>query len=176
MYRPGQLTFTGAGLAENQDIGVRPGHLPRGFQHHHHGRAMGVQAVFGLAHLAFQRFQPRRELTHLQLLGRGQAQLVGAARLDQVVGGASLDGVHGGIHGRMGGHNHHAHPRSLHAHLGQHVQAIVLAQAQVEEAQVEHLTLHQGIGLCGTVRGGDGVALIFQAIAEGAQDRGFVIH
>ena len=42
--------------------------------------------------------------------------------------------------------------------------------------QVEHLTLHQGIGLRGAVRGGDGVALIFQAIAEGAQDRGFVIH
>src|SRR5450830_1067791 len=172
----GQFAFTGAGFAEDEDVGVSPGHLARSFQHHHHRRAVGVEAVFGLAYFAFQRLQARGELAHFQLLGGGQAQLVGAARFDQIVRRAGLDRIHRSVDGGMRGHNHHAHPRRLDAHLRQHVQAVVLAQAQVQEAQVEHLALHQGIGLGGAVGGGYGVALIFQAITEGTKDRGFVVH
>ncbi|MNH21484.1 hypothetical protein D3C79_812940 [compost metagenome] len=76
----------------------------------------------------------------------------------------------------MRGDNHNAHPGCLDAHLRQYVEAVVLAQAQIEEAQVEHLALQQGFGLGGAVGRGHAVALVFQAIAEGAQDRGLVIH
>ena len=53
-----------------------------------------------------------------KLLGRGQAQLIRAARLDQIVGGAGLNGIHGGINRRVGGDDHHTHPGRLHPHLG----------------------------------------------------------
>ncbi|MNV10161.1 hypothetical protein D3C71_1006750 [compost metagenome] len=97
--RLGQLAFTGAGFAEYQDIGVGSRDLPRGFEDHFHGRAVGIQAILGFAHLAFEGFQARRQLPHFQLLGRGQAQLIGAARFDQVIGGTGLNGIDGGIHG-----------------------------------------------------------------------------
>ena len=137
---------------------------------------MGVEAILGLAHFTFQGFQAGGKLAHLQLLGCGQAQLVRAARLDQVIGGAGLDGIDRRVDGGVGGHDDHAHPRRLNAHLGQHVQAIVLAKAQVEEAQVEHLALQQALRLGGAVGGRHAIALVFQAVAEGAQDRGLVIH
>ncbi|MNN88997.1 hypothetical protein D3C81_2067520 [compost metagenome] len=76
----------------------------------------------------------------------------------------------------MRGDDHHPHPRCLDAHLCQHIQAVVLPQTQVEEAKVEYLSLEQGFGLRGTVGGGHAVALVFEAVAEGAQDRGLVIH
>ena len=60
--------------------------------------------------------------------------------------------------------------------MRQYIETVVFAQAQVEEAQVKHLALQQGIGLGGAVGGGYGVAFIFQAVTEGAKDRGFVIH
>ena len=76
----------------------------------------------------------------------------------------------------MRGDDHHPHPRCLNTHLRQHIEAVVLAKAQVEEAQVEHLALQQRISLCGAVGRGHAVAFVFQAVAEGAQDRGLVIH
>ena len=57
-----------------------------------------------------------------------------------------------------------------------HIEAIVFAQAQIEEAQVENLALQQCISLRRAVGGGDAVAFVFEAIAEGSQDGGFVIH
>jgi hypothetical protein len=155
---------------------LSPACQARGFQHHHHRRAVGVEAVFRLAYFALKGFEARGELTHFQLLGGGQAQLIGAARLDQIVGSTGLDGINGGIDCRMGGDNHYAHPWRLDSHLRQHIQAVVFAQSQVEETKVEDLALHQGIGLGRAVRSGNGVAFIFQAIAEGAEDRGLVIH
>jgi hypothetical protein len=137
---------------------------------------VGVQAVLGLAHLTFEGFQACRELAYFQLLGGGQAQLVGAAGLDQVVCGAGLDRIYCGVHGRVSGDDHYPHPGCLGTHLCQYVEAVVFAQAQVEEAQVEYLALQQSIGLRRAVGGGHGVALVFQAVAEGAKDCGFVIH
>ncbi|MCY1422850.1 hypothetical protein D9M71_385470 [compost metagenome] len=72
------------------------------------------------------------------MLGGGQSQLIGAARLDQIVGCAGLHGIYRGVHGGVRGDYDHAHPRRLDAHPGEYVQAVVLAEAQVEEAQVEH--------------------------------------
>ncbi|MNH05721.1 hypothetical protein D3C79_650640 [compost metagenome] len=76
----------------------------------------------------------------------------------------------------MRGDDHYPHPGRLDAHLCQHVEAIVFAQPQVEEAQVEHLALQQGLGLGGAVGGCHAIAFVFKAVAEGAQDRGLVIH
>jgi hypothetical protein len=64
----------------------------------------------------------------------------------------------------------------LNAHLRQHIQAIVFTQAQIKEAQVEDLTLQQGIGLCSSVGGRDAVAYIFKALAKCTQDGGFIVH
>jgi hypothetical protein len=47
---------------------------------------------------------------------------------------------------------------------------------QIKKAQVEHLALKQRFGLCRAVGGGHGIALVFQAIAESAKDRGLIIH
>ncbi|MCY1513294.1 hypothetical protein D9M68_477840 [compost metagenome] len=172
----GQLTLAGAGFAEEKDVGVGAGHLSRGFQHRHHRRALGRQAIARAAHLAFQDFQAGGELAHFQLFGRRHAQLVRAAGFDQVIGGTGLHGVHRRIHRRMRGDDHHTHPGRLHAHLRQYVQAVVLAQAQVEEAQVEHLPLQDRLGLGRAARRGDAVALVLEAVTESAQDGGFVIH
>ncbi|MNV10162.1 hypothetical protein D3C71_1006760 [compost metagenome] len=76
----------------------------------------------------------------------------------------------------MRGDDHHAHPRRLNAHLRQNVEAVVFTQAQIEEAQVEDLTLQQRVSLCGAVGRRHAVALVFQAIAEGTQDGGLIIH
>ncbi|MNH16521.1 hypothetical protein D3C79_761670 [compost metagenome] len=97
MDGPCQLALAGTRFAKDEDVGVSDGDLAGGFKHRHHGRAMGVEAVLGFAYFTFQGFQARRKLAHLQLLGSGQAQLVGAARLDQVVGSAGLDGIHCGV-------------------------------------------------------------------------------
>ena len=137
---------------------------------------MRVQAVLGLAHFTFERLQACRQLADFQLFGGSQTQLVRAAGFDQVVGCAGLDRIDRSVDGRMRSDDHHPHPRCLDAHLCQHVQAVVFTQTQVEEAQVEHLALEQGFGLRGTVGCGHAVALIFEAVAEGAQDRGLVIH
>ncbi|MNR37665.1 hypothetical protein D3C85_1557050 [compost metagenome] len=102
--------------------------------------------------------------------------MIGAAWLDEVVGGPRLNRIDSGVHGRVGSDDHHAHPRCLDAHLRQNIQAIVLTQAQIKEAQIEHLTLQQGIGLGRAGRGGDAIAFVFQAIAEGSQDSGLIVH
>ncbi|MNH03707.1 hypothetical protein D3C79_629780 [compost metagenome] len=137
---------------------------------------MRVEAVLGFAHFTFQGLQTRGKLAHLQLLGGSQAQLVWAARLDQVIGGAGLDRVHRRVDRRVCGDDHHPHPGGLDTHLRQHIEAVVLAQAQIEEAQVEYLALQQGLGLGSAVGRGHAIALVLQAVAEGAQDRGLVIH
>ena len=171
-----QLALAGAGLTENEDVGIGRRHLPRSLQHAHQHRAVAVELRAFLTDFTFQRLQARRQLAHLQLLGRGHAQLFRTAGLDQVIGGAGLHGVHGGIHGGIGGDDHHAHPRRLRTHLRQHVQAAVVAQAQVEEAQVEDLTLQQRLGLGRAAGAGHFIAFIFQAVAERAQDRGLIVH
>ncbi|MNQ79191.1 hypothetical protein D3C85_941250 [compost metagenome] len=172
----GQLALAGAGLAEDEDIGVGAGYLAGGFQHRHHRRALGFKDVASAAHLTLQRLQARGELTHLQLLGRGHAQLVRAAGLDQVIGRTGLHGVHRRVYRRVRGDYHHPHPGGLDAHLSQHVEAVVFAQAQVEEAEIEYLPLQQRLGLGRTGGGGHAVAFVLQAVAEGAQNGGFVIH
>jgi hypothetical protein len=70
----------------------------------------------------------------------------------------------------------HAHPWRLNTHLRQQVQAVVLTQTQVEEAQVEHLTMQQRFGLRRTAGAGNVIAFVFQAVAEGPQDCRFVVH
>jgi hypothetical protein len=60
--------------------------------------------------------------------------------------------------------------------LGQHIEAIVFTQAQVEEAKVEDLALKQCISLSGAVGGSDAVAFIFEAITESTQDGGLIVH
>ncbi|MNF66202.1 hypothetical protein D3C84_479880 [compost metagenome] len=60
--------------------------------------------------------------------------------------------------------------------MRQHVETVVFAQPQVEEAQVEDLTLQQEVGLGGAVGSGDAVAFVFEAVAEGAQDGGLIVH
>ncbi len=172
----GQLALAGTRLAEDKNVGISGGHLPCGFQHRHHLWTVRIQAVLGFAHFAFERFQSSRQLPHLQLLGGGQAQLIGAAGLDQVIGGASLDGVHRGVDRRVCGDDDDPHPWRLDTHLRQHIQAIVFTQAQVEEAQIEHLALQQCLCLGSTVGRGDVVALVFEAVTEGTQDRGLVVH
>ena len=59
--------------------------------------------------------------------------------------------------------------------MGQDIQAIVFTQTQIQKTQVEYLSLQQRIGLCGTVSGGDGVTLVFEAIAECTQDGGLIV-
>ncbi|MCY1425376.1 hypothetical protein D9M71_411630 [compost metagenome] len=95
----GQLALASAGFTENQDIGIGRGYLACGFENHFHGRAVGVQTVLGLAHFTFQGFEPRRQLPHFQLLGGCQPQLIGAARLDQIVGGTGLNRIHRRVDG-----------------------------------------------------------------------------
>ncbi|MNY41100.1 hypothetical protein D3C86_1758870 [compost metagenome] len=102
---------------------------------------MGVQTILGLAHFTFQGFQTGRQLSHFQLLGGGQAQLVGAARFDQIIGGTGLDRVHCRVYRGVRGDDDHTHPRRLDAHLRQNIETIVFPQAQIEETQVEDLTL-----------------------------------
>ena len=170
-----QLALAGAGFAEQQDVRIGVGDLPGGVQHRHHRRAVGVQAGAALEQLVLEGFQARGQLAHFELLGGGQAQLFRAARLDQVIGRAETNGVHRGVHRRMRGDDHHAHPRREQTHLLEHLQAVVLAQAQIEEAQVEHLTLQQALGLRRAGGGGHPIAVVLQAIAEGAQDGGFVV-
>ncbi|MNH11209.1 hypothetical protein D3C79_707180 [compost metagenome] len=136
---------------------------------------MRVEAVLGFADFAFQCFQACRQLTDFQLLGSGQAQLVRAARLHQVIGGTGLDCINRGVDRRMRSDDHHAHPRRLDTHLRQYIQTVVLAQAQVEETQVEDLSLQQGFGLRRTVGGGHTVAFIFETVAEGSQDGGLIV-
>ncbi|MCY1421042.1 hypothetical protein D9M71_366850 [compost metagenome] len=97
MNRSGQLALAGAGLTKNEDIGIGGGNLACSLQHHHHRRAVRVQAVFGFVDFTFQCFQACRQLAHFQLFGRSQAQLVRAAGFDQVVGRTRLDGVDCGI-------------------------------------------------------------------------------
>ncbi|MNF58528.1 hypothetical protein D3C84_400860 [compost metagenome] len=170
-----QFTLAGAGFAENEDIGVGSGDLTRGLQDRHHRRVVRIEILLAVAHLAFQRFQARGHVAHFQLLGRRHAQLLGAAGFDQVIRRPGLDGVDRGIHRRQGGDYHHVHPGRLHAHLRQYVEAVVLAQAQVEEAQVEHLALQQRFGLTGTAGRGHLMAGVLQAVTEGTQDRRLVI-
>ncbi len=176
MDGPGQLTFTCARLAKDEDVGIGGSDLAGGFQHRHHRRTVRIKAVLGFAYFTFQGLQARGKLAYFQLLGGSQPQLVGAARLDQVIRGAGLDRVHCRIDRRVRGDDHHPHPGGLDTHLRQHVEAVVLAEAQIKEAQVEHLALQQGFGLGGAVGRGHAIALVLQAIAEGAQDRGLVIH
>ncbi|MCY1521973.1 hypothetical protein D9M68_568120 [compost metagenome] len=176
MNGAGELALAGAGFAEDEDIGVGAGHLAGGFQHCLHGGALGFEDVATAAYLALQCLQARGELAHLQLLGRGHAQLVRAAGLDQVIGRTRLHGVHGGVHRGVRGDYHHPHPGCLDAHLRQHVETVVFAQAQVEEAEIEYLPLQQRLGLGRTGGGGHAVAFVLQAVAEGAQNGGFVIH
>ncbi|MNO82869.1 hypothetical protein D3C76_741550 [compost metagenome] len=176
MNRLGQLAFTGAGLPKDQDVGIGIGHLAGGLEHDLHGRAVRVQTFLGFTHLTFQSLQTSRQLPHFQLFGRGQAQLIGAARLDQIIRGTRLNRINGGVYGRMRGDDHHAHPWGLDAHLCQNVQTVVLPQAQIEEAQVENLTLQQGFSLRSAVSGRNAVAFIFKAIAEGSQDGRLIIH
>ncbi|MNN88548.1 hypothetical protein D3C81_2062510 [compost metagenome] len=76
----------------------------------------------------------------------------------------------------MSGDDHYPHPGRLNAHLRQYIEAVVFAQTQIEEAQVEHLTLQQCIGLGGAVGGCDAVAFVFQAVSKGTQDGGLIIH
>ncbi|MNO09303.1 hypothetical protein D3C81_2323750 [compost metagenome] len=59
MDGPGQLAFTGAGLAQDEDVGVGGSDLAGGFQHRHHGRCVRVEAVLGFAHFTFQCLQAR---------------------------------------------------------------------------------------------------------------------
>jgi homoserine acetyltransferase len=66
----------------------------------------------------------------------------------------------------MRGDDHHAHPGRLNPHLRQHIQTVVFTQTQIKEAQVEHLTLQQRVGLRSAVGGGHAIALVFQAITE----------
>ncbi len=171
-----QLALAGAGLAEDEDIGVGVGDLACGFQHRHHRRAVRAERIAALLHLAFQGLQARRHLPDFQLLGCGQAQLLRAARLEQVVRGAGLHGVDRGVDGRMGGDDHDPHPGREHAHLLQHIEAVVLAQAQVQKTEIEYLALQDGFCLCGAGGGHYGIAAILQTVTEGTQDRRFVIH
>ncbi|QJE81303.1 Uncharacterized protein PA52Ts1_6347 [Pseudomonas aeruginosa] len=170
-----QFALAGAGFAEDEDVGVGRRDLARGLQYRGHGRAVRFQAVALAAHFVLQGLQARGQLAHLQLLGGGQAQLVRAAGLDQVIHRAGLHGVDRGIHRRMRGDDHHAHPWRLDAHLGENVEPVVFAQAQVEEAQVEYLALQQGLRLRRAAGGGHAVAFVFEAITESAQDRRLVI-
>ncbi|MNV17133.1 hypothetical protein D3C71_1079160 [compost metagenome] len=172
----GQFALAGTGFTQNQDIGIGRGNLAGGFEYHFHGRAVGVQTIHGLAYLAFQGFQSRRQLPHFQLLGGCQPQLIGAARFDQIVGGASLNRIHRRVDGRVRSDDHHPHPGRLDTHLGQHIQAVVFAQTQIEEAQVEDLALQQGFCLRGAGGGGHAVAFVFEAITESTQDGGLIIH
>ncbi|MOA35579.1 hypothetical protein D3C78_1570400 [compost metagenome] len=75
----------------------------------------------------------------------------------------------------MRGDYHHPHPGREDAHLGEHVQAVVLAEAQVEETQVEHLAFQQGFGLGGAAGGSDAIAFVLQAITEGTQNRSLIV-
>ena len=170
-----QFALAGAGFAEDEDVGVGRRYLARGLQYRGHGRAVRFQAVALAAHFVLQGLQARGQLAHLQLLGGGQAQLVRAAGLDQVIHRAGLHGIDRGIHRRMRGDDHHAHPWRLDAHLGENVEPVVFAQAQVEEAQVEYLALQQGLRLRRAAGGGHAVAFVFEAITESAQDRRLVI-
>jgi len=58
----------------------------------------------------------------------------------------------------------------------QYIQAVVFAQAQIQKAQIEHLALQDGLGLGRAGCGHHRIATVLQAIAEGTQDRRFVIH
>jgi hypothetical protein len=76
----------------------------------------------------------------------------------------------------MSSDNHYPHPRGLDAHLRQHIEPIVFTEAQIQEAQIEYLALQQRVCLGRAIRSGDAVAFVFQAIAKGSQDGGFVVH
>ncbi len=75
----------------------------------------------------------------------------------------------------MRGNYHHAHPGRLATHLRQHIETIVLTQAQIEKTQVEYLALQQRLGLTCIGRGTDLIALILQAIAKSPQYRPFIV-
>ncbi|MNI82395.1 hypothetical protein D3C73_1391010 [compost metagenome] len=60
--------------------------------------------------------------------------------------------------------------------MRQHVETVVLTEAQIKKTQVEHLTLQQHISLGRAVGGGNAIALVFEAVPERSQDGGFVIH
>ncbi|MNJ35734.1 hypothetical protein D3C77_304880 [compost metagenome] len=175
MNGPGQFALAGTGFTQNENVGIGAGDLACGFQHHHHRRAVRVEPVLGFVYFAFQRFQSSRQLAHFQLLGRRQAQLIGAAGLYQIVRCTGLYSVDRSVDRGMGGNDDDAHPGGLDAHLCQHIQAVVLTQAQIEEAQVEDLALQQGFSLCRAIGGRHAVALVLQAVAEGSQDGRFIV-
>ena len=61
-------------------------------------------------------------------------------------------------------------------HLREDVETVVLAQAQIKEAQIEDLTLQQSIGLGRAIGGGYRIAFVFEAITKRTQDGGFIVH
>ncbi len=137
---------------------------------------MGIQSVFGLANLAFQCLKASRQLAHFKLFGGSKTQLIGAARLYQIVGCARLNGINSRIDRRVCSHDDHTHPRCLNTHLRQYIQAVIFTQTQIEKAQVENLALHERVSLGCAVGSGDTVTFVFQTVPESAEDGGLIVH
>jgi hypothetical protein len=57
--------------------------------------------------------------------------------LDEIVAGSKLDGLHGGVDGRIAGHQHHFARGETLANRAQYVETAHVGHAQVDDRQVD---------------------------------------
>ena len=169
--------FSCSALAEDQHGRIGVGDLAQRLQHQVHRRAFAVHfGDAGRAVLLFQRLDALLEPARAQLLARRHAQLFRRARLHQVVDCAGAYRVERTVDGGMRRHDHDPHPRRVLAQCRKQVETGRFAEAQVQEAQVEHVALHQLFGLGRIARRAHAMPCVLQAVAERAQDVLFVVN
>ena len=106
----------------------------------------------------------------------GHFQLVVDERLGQHVEGAGANGLDGGFDGAIAGHQDHGRIRAVLATVGQDVEAVTIAQAQVDQGQVVILLGHGGRGFGDAGDGVDGKAEFAQPGGHGLEQGTIVVH
>ena len=141
---PREHALARAAFAQEQDRRFAGGGAMRQIEHLAHGCVLRRQPPIDRARLeeGFQIFDAAFEAAVALDATEHQAHLLGRERLRQVIRRAELRGLHGARDRRIRRDDDHRHACVGAAQLGQHFEAVLLTQTQVEKRRVERSFLH----------------------------------
>jgi len=138
MDRPGNQRFARAALAGDQHRGAGVGHAVDHIEHAPHAGIMADDVLHAEPHVEL-RFEGLVLLDDLALIQRpldGKLQFVIQQRLGEQIEGAAADGIDGGFHRAVARDQDHRGLRTLSTAVRQHLEAVVLAQSNVDQGQI----------------------------------------
>src|SRR6185295_9007191 len=178
VQRVGHQFLAGAAVADDEHAGAGGSHQPHLLEEVLHGRRAAddaLEAVALVEHLA----QGRDLLLELLLLDQVHhplAQLVEIDRLGEVVVGADPHGLHRGLDGAVGGHQHDAEVDLPLPHLLQEAQAVHAGHPQIADGEAGVVVLVEEFQrLLRVVEGAHGEPRLLEGDRHRFAGAGFVV-